>query len=79
METLKKIVIVLLNADERIAQLSYYQFSRKLKNKDMHDLVPQLPAALDELVNEGLLEVEEDPSTGCPFYRLSQLGKSKVH
>ena len=69
METLKKMLIALLNADERIAQLSYYQFSRKLKNKDIHDLLPQLPAALDELVQEGLLEVVS--SSGCPFCRLS--------
>ena len=62
----------------RGAPLTWYQLNRKLTNAKMHQLLPQLHTALNELVKDDFLEVEPDPLTQYPHYSLSHLGKKFI-
>ncbi len=57
------------------SSLSYFQLQRKLKGREMHEVVPELPHLLLQMEKENLIERDFSILSNVPFYKLTNLGK----
>lgn len=66
--------IILKFLYERQDSLSYYQLSRKLKNKDLHHEVDNLQKIIEELLQKKLIALDTNKSSVAPFYEITKQG-----
>jgi hypothetical protein len=67
-------IIILKFLHERQDSLSYYQLSRKLKNKELHHEVDNLGKIIEELLQKKLIALDTNKISVAPFYELTKKG-----
>lgn len=70
--------IILRFLAERNDSLNYYQLSRKLKNKRLHSEVKNLERIMEELLQKGLIVIDNNKISDSNFYKISNKGTQLI-
>lgn len=70
--------IILRFLAERNDSLNYYQLSRKLKNKRLHSEVKNLERIMEELLQKGLIVIDNNKISDSNYYKISNKGTQLI-